>query len=289
MRVLAGAILFAASIAPFAVGLVIITYLLSSATGLAAAVVTACAVGLGILLPLAIHNHLALLGNRALRRNVTAKLTAPGHSPEGMAFIGFSPGESLRVWEGETDRDVGFLETAEAALVYQGDTFAWALRREDIDAVELLDMPGAPQRVAVSWHTPGQPPRTFTVGSREASTLRASNRATLALFEVLEKWYAESGELGEVPTLGPPPTSVAGSLPLEKLPAGSCLSVLAISAMSLLCVWYVAQQMTAAGFYCHAILWSGLIVVGAMLFASYFLSYLQAAEGRESSRRLTPK
>ncbi len=289
MRVLAGAILFAAGTVPFAAALAVITYLLASATGLAAAVVTACAVGLGILLPLAIHNHLALLGNRTLYRKVAGKLTAQGHSLEGSAFIGFSPGEALRVWEGETDRDVGFLEITEAALVCRGDTFAWVLRREDIDGVELLEMPGAAQRVAVNWHTPGQPARTFTVGSREASTLRGANRATQALVEALEKWYAASGELGEVPTLGAPPTSVAGSLLLDKLPAGSCLSVLAISAMALLCVWYVAQQMTAAGFYYHAILWSGLIVVGAMLFASYFLSYLQAAEGRESSRRLTPK
>ena len=282
VRALAGLALLAAGTVPFAAGLIAITWLLPSATGLAAAVVSAAALALGIGLPWLVQNHLALLGNHELRQRLAEELTASGYPLEGRQFVGFSPGDSLRLWEGETDRDVGFLELSDVGLVYRGDAFAWSLRRESIDSLELLESPGTPQRVVVAWHTPGQPRRHFSLGSREARTLKESNRATVALFRRLEQWYGQPAAEGELPTLGWPPTSVAGSLPLEKLPAGSCLSVLAIVVMTVLAVWYAAQRSVSQGLYYHGILWAGLITVAAMILASYFLSYLQSSEARQS-------
>ena len=57
--------------------------------------------------------------------------------------------------------------------------------------------------------------------------------------------------------------------------------------ITVLAVWYAAQQFIGRGFYYHAILWAGLIVVGAMIFVSYLLSYLQAAEARASEPNTT--
>ena len=113
--------------------------------------------------------------------------------------------------------------------------------------------------------------------------MKRATRATRKLGNMLEEWYAQGPAQAEIPTLGQPPTTTTGSLPMDKLPAGSCLSMLSISAITLLFVWYIAQRAIAASLYCHAILWVGLITVGAMMFSSYFLSYLQAAEARESA------
>ncbi len=289
IRLLAGLILFAAGTAPFAVGLLIITYLLPSATGPAAAAVTTIAFALGILLPLVSQDQLALLGNASLRRRVAEKVGTSDYPREGMEFVGFSPGDTLRVWEGETDRDVGFLELTGTALVCRGDSFAWRLHRESLDSLERLETPGAPRRIIIGWHTPGQPSRQFTLASREARTLKGSNHATIMLYRKLKQWSEQAPGDAEVPTLGSPPTSTKGSVQLEKVPAGSCLSVLSIALMTMLTVWYIAQRLILAGLYYHAILWSGLIAVGAMILASYFLSYLQATEARQSSRRSTPE
>jgi len=280
--VTAGLLLLAAGTVPFATGLVIITYLLPSPTDTSAGLVTALALVVGLLLPWVSYQRLALFGNSYLRRSLARKWEQAGHSSPATTFVGFSPGSDLRMWEGETDRDVGFLELAAGALIYRGDSFSWSLRRESISSIDLLEEPGAPPRIVVHWHIPGQPGRAFTLASREANTLSGAQQATRTLHGMLGQWYTAASSAGAIPTLGPPPTSLAGSTPVEKLPAGACLSILSVVVITVLMVWYVAQQFIGRGFYYHAILWAGLIVVAAMIFVSYFLSYLQAAEARAS-------
>ncbi len=278
----AGFLLLAAGTVPFAAGLVIITYLLPSSTGTSAGLVTALALVVGLLLPWISYQRLALFGNGYLRRSLAQKWGHASRSSPATTFLGFSPGSDMRTWEGETDRDVGFLELADGGLIYRGDSFSWSLRRENIHSIDLLNEPGTPQRIVVHWHKPGQPGRAFTLASREASTLSGAQQATLALQDTLEQWYAAASSAEPVPTLGSPPTSLAGSIPVEKLPTGACLSILSVVVITVLMVWYVAQQFIEHGFYYHALLWAGLIAVAAMIFISYFLSYLQAAEARAS-------
>lgn len=105
--------------------------------------------------------------------------------------------------------------------------------------------------------------------------------------EALGSWHSDDSSADRVPALGLPPTSLGGSIPVEQLPAGGCLSVLSVAVIALLSVWYVVQQFVEQRLYCHAALWAGLIVVGAMISTSYFLSYLQAAEARQSQPDLT--
>ena len=283
----AGLLLLAAGTVPFAAGLVTITYLLPSPTGISAGLATALALVVGLLLPWVSYQRLALFGNGYLRRSLAQKWEQAGHSSPAATFVGFSPGSDLRMWEGETDQDVGFLELAEGALIYHGDSFSWSLRRESISSIDLLEEPGTPQRIIVHWHMPGQPGRAFTLSSREANTLSGAQQATRTLHGTLGQWYAAASSAGPVPTLGSPPTSLAGSTPVEKLPAGACLSILSVVVITVLMAWYVAQQLIGRGFYYHAILWAGLIVVAAMIFISYFLSYLQAAEARASQPNTT--
>ncbi len=280
---MAGLLLLAAGTVPFAAGLVIITYLLPNSTTTSAGLVTALSLVVGLLLPWVSYQRLALFGNGYLRRSLARKWEQAGHLPPATTFVGFSPGSDLRMWEGETDRDVGFLELAAGALIYRGDSFSWSLRRENINSIDLLEEPGAPPRIVVHWHIPGQPGRAFTLASREANTLGGMRDATQALYRTLTQWHAATPSADSVPPLGSPPTALAGSIPIEKLPAGACLSILSVAVITVLAVWYAAEQFIGQGFYYHAVLWSGLIVVAAMIFLSYFLSYLQAAEARTSS------
>jgi len=280
--VTAGLLLLAAGTVPFAAGLVIITYLLPAPAGTAAGLVTALALVVGLLLPWLSYQRLALFGNGYLRRSLAQKWEQAGPASPATTFVGFSPGSDLRMWEGETDRDVGFLELAEGALIYRGDSFSWSLRRESINSIELPEGRGTPQRIVVHWRMPGQPGRAFTLASREANTLSSAQQATRTLHGTLGQWHAAASSAGPIPTLGSPPTSLAGSIPVEKLPAGACLSILSVAVITVLMAWYMAQQFIDRGFYYHAILWAGLIVVAAMIFISYFLGYLQAAEARAS-------
>jgi len=285
--VTAGLLLLAAGTVPFAAGLVIITYLLPAPAGTSAGLVTALALVVGLLLPWVSYQRLALIGNGYLRRSLAQKWGQDTYSSPATTFVGFSPGSDMRMWEGETDRDVGFLELAEGALIYHGDSFSWSLRRENINSIELLDEPGTPQRIVVHWHIPGQPGRSFTLSSREAHTLNGAQQALLALYGAIGQWHAAASSAGPIPTLGSPPTSLAGSIPVEKLPAGACLSILSVVVITGLMAWYTAQQVIGRGVYYHAVLWAGLIVVTAMIFISYFLSYLQAAEARVSQPNTT--
>ncbi len=283
----AGLLLLAAGTVPFAAGLATITYLLPSPTGTSAGLATTLALVVGLLLPWVSYQRLALFGNGYLRRSLAQKWEQAGQPASATTFVGFSPGSDLRMWEGETDRDVGFLELAAGALIYRGDSFSWSLRDENISSIDLLEEAGVPERIIIHWHKPGQPGRAFTLASRETNTLSGMRHATRIFHRRLAQWHAAGVPAGPVPTLGSPPTTLSGSIPVEKLPAGACLSILSVAVITVLMAWYAAQQLIGHGFYYHAILWAGLIVVAAMILVSYFLSYLQTAEARASQPNTT--
>jgi len=109
----------------------------------------------------------------------------------------------------------------------------------------------------------------------------------MGLYSALGQWYTAASSAGTIPTRGSPPTSLAGGISVEKLPTGACLSILSVVVITVLTIWYAAEQFISRGLYYHAVLWAGLIVVAAMIFISYFLSYLQAAEARTSQPNTT--
>jgi len=244
------------------------------------------------LLPWAVQGRVALLGNRSLRRRLANRL---GELARG-EFVGFSPGEGVMSWEGETDQDVGFLQVEGNTLVYRGDRFSFSLRRENLDEMRLQGVLGAtpeaagtagrpvtvgPLRLAVYWHTPGDPGRVFTLASREADTLAEANRATRALADRLQAWWTQEQPEAEVPVvLGPPPTDTRGGVPLDRPAPGSCLSALAVGIIAFSLVWRLAADLTRTEQYTRAVLWAGLIVMSAVIFTGHFLTYLQISQGR---------
>lgn len=287
-RIIAGLMLIVAATSPFVVGLVLINYpgpWLSSAV---AAGITALAFLLAALLPWRVVEHLALLGNKVLRQQLIEKLGSTGESIDSgvhREFVGFSPGRELRSWDGETDRDVGFLVMDRGALIYCGDEYSWTLRREAIEAIEVAPRAAQPHRVVVIWHAPREPGRAFTLASREAQTLRGANRASAKLLRDLRQWHNEVSDAGgPTPVLGLPPTDISGSYPVEKPPAGSCATLLAVTIIVTLSIWYVAQQFISAGYYYHGILWAGLIAVAGAMFVVHFLGYLQSYEAKLGAR-----
>lgn len=287
-RIIGGLTLTIAGTSPFVIGLVLISYLGPRLPQPVAAGIILLAFLLAGLLPWRALDRLALLGNRLLRQQLSEKLlkAADGISSIGEAeLVGFSPGEELRSWEGETDHDVGFLSRDAGALIYRGDAYSWTLRREAIDTIEALPAGGGLQRIVVKWHAPREPGRAFTLGSRKAQTLRSANRATVELLHNLQQWKNATGDAAGLSLpLGLPPTDTSGSYLVEKAPAGSCATLLAVTAIITLSIWHVTQRFISAGHYYHGILWAGLIAVGGAMFTVHFLGYLQSYEARLATK-----
>ncbi len=283
-RIIAGIMLIIAATSPFLAGLLLINYLSPQFSGPIVAGITALAFLLAVLLPWHALHRLALLGNRSLGQQLTEKLASVKtdiDSPGRWEFVGFSPGQELRSWDGETDCDIGFLSMDEGALIYHGDEYSWTLRRAAIDAIQALPVSGGLQRVVVIWHAPREPERAFTLASREAQTLRGANRATARLLRDLRQWHsASSNDGGRPPALGLPPTDTSGSYPAEQPPVGSCATILAVTIIVSLSIWHVAQRFISAGYYYHGILWAGLIAAAGAMFTVHFLGYLQSYEAR---------
>lgn len=285
--------LLAAGALPYAAAFLALALCPALEHGPAGQALAAVALVTSALLPWALQGRVALLGNPSLRRGLARRL---GELAQG-EFVGFSPGEGVMSWDGETDQDVGFLQVEGNTLVYRGDRFCFSLRRENVDEMALQGMlgerPGAagaagrgvtlgPVRIALYWHTPGDPSRVFTLASREAGTLAEANRATRALAERLQAWWTQEQPEAETPVLlGPPPTDTRGGVPLDRPAPGSCLSALAVGVIAFSLVWRLAADLTRTEQYTRAVLWAGLIVISAVIFTGHVLTYLQISQGRQ--------
>jgi hypothetical protein len=288
VRVIAATVTMLAGAMPFVLGLLAIQSLGAQPTGVAPAAIAMTAFVLGGLLPWLTQNLMGLAGNAGLRRRLAQRL---GDSPlPGAAFVGFAPGQDLRVWHGETDRDIGFLCLDRGALVYRGDDYEWALPRGLIDHLDLTPAEGTPPRILIHWHVPREVSRTFSLESREAGSITAARRATQELFTRLKEWYrAQPDGAAEVaaatadhsagqPQHGLPPTDLSGGQMVNQPASGSCVSILALGVIMLVLIWRIAGACFASGQYYEGILWAGLISVLGALGIGYLLHYLQAWE-----------
>jgi len=288
VRVMAATVTMLAGAAPFVLGLLAIQALGSRPAGPAPVAVALAAFVLGGLLPWLTQNSLGLAGNAGLRRRLAQRLA--GHPLKGAAFVGFSPGQDFRVWQGETDRDIGFLSFDEGALVYRGDEFEWALPHDLIDHLDMAPPEGGLQRVIIHWHVPREISRTFSLESREAGSIAGARRATVALFARLREWYRNSGETpagNSAAVLGLPPTDVSGGQMVDQPASGSCATILAVGVIMLVLIWRIAGACFTSGQYYEGVLWAGLISVLGALGIGYLLHYLQAWEaehGRQAQR-----
>jgi len=307
MRVLAAMVTMLAAAAPFVLGLLAMQALGPHPTGLAPAAVALVAFALGGLAPWLMQNVMGLAGNAGLRRRL-----ATHQDPAALSeaeFVGFSPGQDLRIWHGETDRDIGFLRIEGGTLIYRGDDYEWALPAELVDHLDLAAAEGSLPRIVIHWHVPREVSRTLSLESREAASLTGVRRATGELFGRLKDWYrrqpgaegagaegafAEGAPAGEgmalataKPPFGLPPTDVSGGQIVDQPASGSCVTILSVGVIMLVLIWRISGACFASGQYYEGILWAGLISVLGALGIGYLLHYLQAWEaehGRQAQR-----
>ncbi len=277
--------------APFGLGLLVLALFWPEGSGPIPALVTCVAIVLAPVGTWLVHNRMALAGNATLRRRVGERIGADDDLfPAGVepVFVGFSPGEAQLVWDGDTDRDIGFLAAWGDSLVYYGDEFAWYLPRDRIDTIEPLQPVAGISRILVRWHAPRESNRALTLVSREATDLRGARRATWELLQQLYAWVARPAETAQAPPkLGMPPTDLAGGRPVDAVPGGSCAVLLALITATAVAAWQVTQPLVRVEKYSHAVLAAGGVFVLGFAAVSAVLRLLQWAEERDEADEAT--
>jgi hypothetical protein len=279
---LLGVATFASALVPFATGVALLETLWPEGAGPGPPLTVLGALALAALCPWQVQNRLGLIGNRALRLRLWERVRGRlEQAPAGIkpVFVGFSPGDQLLTWDGDTDQDVGFLAAWGDSLVYFGDRHSWHLSRERIDGIEPLQHVAGLKRIVIRWHAPRESNRSFTLVSREATHLRAAERATSELLNQLYAWTARPPAAEpQAPFLGLPPTDASDGTPLDAAPGGTCAAVGAVALITVLAAWYVAAPMATAGRYYRAVLWAGGIAVLGATAVNFVLRLLQWAE-----------
>ncbi|NLO06272.1 MAG: hypothetical protein GX131_10640 [candidate division WS1 bacterium] len=286
-NLLLGLATFAAGLLPFALGLVIVELLWPTESDPLAILVAATALLVSPLATWMAHNRLGLAGNSSFRRRLRERIEQEEWSfPSEVRpiFVGFSPGEEQLIWDGDTDRDIGFLAAWGDALVYRGDDFEWHLPRDRIDIIEPMQPLAGVNRILVRWHAPRESNRSFTLVSREANDLRGAREATGQLLQQLYAWVSSPpAEDAEVPKLGMPPTDLDGGRPADAAPGGSCAVTVALTAAMMVGAWQVGRPMIEAGRYAHALLAAGCVFVAGGALVNGALRLLQWAEERDAA------
>lgn len=137
-------------------------------------------------------DRLSLLGYRQVGDRLAARLESEGLSPAalGAAFAGFAPHGDIRLYEGHTVWDLGFVYLGADELVYAGDQARFRLPRRDVLAVQPGRQPGfwlpVPD-LRVDWRDADGTVRRFRLRSAAGSLLEV-RRATRLLGRRLEAW-----------------------------------------------------------------------------------------------------
>lgn len=193
------------------------------------------------------HATWALLAFRPLagvRRALGPRLkpVAASVGADRTFFVGLSPDESPRVYEGFVEWDVGVLALSPGRLDYAGEEARFTLRAADVRQVRLdRGHPGwIPIRmIRVRWERPDGSSGVFGVVPVGAAHALAVRSETRALRDLLEEWREEApvgeAEPGEAvsrarqaPGLGGPPSEqVTSTSPREALtPRGLVLTAM---------------------------------------------------------------
>ncbi len=137
-------------------------------------------------LALGVFDLLAARGVAGLRRSLAPRLAAEGIDVAGGRFVTLAPSARVRIYEGHTDWDAGFLFVRGDRLCYVGEETRFTLRRDEVIAVRLgaraPGWVGAP-RVVLDW-------RGGAISLRPADVTRVSagREASWRLLGVLGAW-----------------------------------------------------------------------------------------------------
>jgi Zn-dependent protease with chaperone function len=189
---------------------------------------------------LSLARLLGALSDRGLKRRLWARLAREGVHPENGVgvFVGFSPGDRPRIFEGFSDWDLGFLFVAGDRLCYVGEQTRFALVRGQIEAeFREARFPGwrRPVRTYVRWRDE-QRGTSGVFNLRLADTLPAppSGERTRTLGQYLRGWKEQLSASESLPGvlagLGSPALGdVTGIAPGKLANSRSLLSGLWIS------------------------------------------------------------
>jgi Zn-dependent protease with chaperone function len=167
--------------------------------------------------------RLSVLGYARVGIQLAARLESEGLSPAalGAAFAGFAPHGDIRLYEGHTVWDLGFVYLGEDELVWAGDQVRFRIPRRDVLAVRpgrqrgfWLPVPD----LRVDWRDGEGVTRHLRLRSA-AGSLLAVRRSTRLLGRRLEAWLAGERGPGLPPALRDlplPSTSEVTSQPLRE-------------------------------------------------------------------------
>jgi Zn-dependent protease with chaperone function len=178
------------------------------------------------------NNYLPVRGYPYVRGRLREKLTLQGLDPDaqGGIFVSFAPDRTLRIYEGYTNWDFGYLFLLGDRLCYVGERTRFALSREQIVGVRLG--PGMPRwrpvpYLYVDWQDPVRGTSgTFNLRAGDVRSMTELHRMIVVLKERLESWHKEENTTTDVPAslaeLSAPDIPKVASIPVRAAvqPAG---------------------------------------------------------------------
>lgn len=154
---------------------------------------------------LVLANFAPMSGLRDLIVALKAKLLREGVQADawGGVTVGFAPAPAPRIYENNTNWDMGSLFIRSDRLCYYGEETKFALRREQITAIVLG--PGVPgflvnRRIYIAWKDAElSRSGTFNIGCIEGSSILEIRRKTTQLEGVLQSWWKGSADARLLP------------------------------------------------------------------------------------------
>ena len=150
-------------------------------------------------------NFAPLSGLRELIVALKAKLLKEGVQANawGGVTVGFAPAPSPRIYENNTNWDIGSFFIRSDRLCYCGEETKFALRRDQIAAIVLgSGIPGllTNRRIYIAWEDAElNRSGTFNIGCIEGSSILEIRRKTAQLERILQNWWKASADVRPLP------------------------------------------------------------------------------------------
>jgi hypothetical protein len=190
---------------------------------------------------LTLDHYLPVRAYSEVHRRLAVKLGQDGVAPPG-TFVSLAPHGEVRLYEGFTNWDFGFLELRGDRLIYVGEQGRFSLTREQVTDVRLG--PGMKRwwsydYLYISWKGPDGA-GTFNLRAGDVRSMRQLARGTAALEQAVRKWWEQPGA-AEGPSDGPPPpafgevTSAPAAAVIQ--PSGALMQVAIAAALAAVLGW----------------------------------------------------
>ena len=150
-------------------------------------------------------NFAPLSGLRELIVALKEKLLKEGIQAKawGGVTVGFAPAPSPRIYENNTNWDIGSFFIRSDRLCYCGEETKFALRRDQIAAIVLgSGIPGllTNRRIYIAWKDAElNRSGTFNIGCIEGSSILEIRRKTTQLEGILQNWWKASADVRPLP------------------------------------------------------------------------------------------